>query len=97
VLGRHAVLASAIPGLSHAPDPLLITVGVVLILIYGNLRGLKEAGSYFALPTYFYIVMMSATIIFGSRRRSPDRSIGSRCPCRTTSSIITLERRAPGS
>jgi len=35
--------------------PLLITVGVVLILIYGNLRGLKEAGSYFALPTYFYI------------------------------------------
>jgi len=67
-------------GLSHAPDPLLITVGVVLILIYGNLRGLKEAGSYFALPTYFYIVMMSATIIFGSRRRSPDRSIGSRCP-----------------
>jgi len=64
-----AVLASAIPGLSHAPDPLLITVGVVLILIYGNLRGLKEAGSYFALPTYFYIVIMSATIIFGVSKK----------------------------
>src|SRR5271166_3339416 len=60
-----AVLTSALPGLRHAPDPLLITVGVVLILIYGNLRGLKEAGSYFAFPTYFYILMMSATIVFG--------------------------------
>ena len=60
-----AALTSAVPYLRTAPSPLLITVGVVLILIYGNLRGLKEAGSYFAFPTYFYIVMMAATIIFG--------------------------------
>ena len=64
-----AALTSAIPGLRHAPDPLLITVGVVLILIYGNLRGLREAGSYFALPTYFYILMMSGTIIFGISKK----------------------------
>ena len=54
-----------IPAIRDHPYPLLITVGVVLILIYGNLRGLKEAGSYFALPTYFYIVMMTSMIVFG--------------------------------
>ncbi len=58
-----AALTSAVPSL--APFTLEITVGVVLLLIYGNLRGLKEAGSYFAFPTYFYIAMLSLTIIVG--------------------------------
>jgi amino acid transporter len=43
----------------------LITLAVVLILIYGNLRGLREAGSYFALPTYFYVLMLCGTILVG--------------------------------
>jgi amino acid transporter len=60
-----AVLASMLPSIRSHPYPLLITVGVVLILIYGNLRGLKEAGSYFAFPTYFYILMMTSMIVFG--------------------------------
>ncbi len=58
-----AVLTSAIPSLYSFTVP--ITVAVVLILIYGNLRGLREAGSYFAVPTYFYVVMLSSTILFG--------------------------------
>jgi len=58
-----AALTSAIPSLTSWTVP--ITVGVVLILIYGNLRGLKEAGSYFAFPTYFYISMLTLTIIVG--------------------------------
>ena len=58
-----AALTSAIPRLGHLD--LIITVGVVLILIYGNLRGLREAGSYFAFPTYFYVVMLSGTILVG--------------------------------
>ena len=58
-----AVLTSAVPSL--VPYTLVITVGVVLVLIYGNLRGLKEAGSYFALPTYFYVLMLGSTIILG--------------------------------
>ena len=58
-----AALTSAFPGLTSYT--LVITVGIVLILIYGNLRGLREAGSYFALPTYFYIVMLGLTIIIG--------------------------------
>lgn len=58
-----AALTSAVPGLGKYS--LIITVGVVLILIYGNLRGLREAGSYFAFPTYFFITMMVITILLG--------------------------------
>lgn len=58
-----AALTSALPSLT--PYTLQITVGVVLLLIYGNLRGLREAGSYFAVPTYFYIVALTGTILVG--------------------------------
>ena len=58
-----AAMTSAFPNL--LPYTLWITVGVVLFLIYGNLRGLKEAGAYFAFPSYFFIAMMSLTIIVG--------------------------------
>ncbi len=58
-----AALTSAIPSLT--PYTVAITVGVVLVLIYGNLRGIREAGSYFAFPTYFYILALSTTIIVG--------------------------------
>ncbi len=58
-----AALTSAVPSLT--PYTLIITIGVVLLLIFGNLRGLKEAGSYFAFPTYFYVAMLGVTIIVG--------------------------------
>ena len=58
-----AALTSAIPSLTPYTVP--ITVGVVLVLIYGNLRGIREAGTYFAFPTYFFITMMGLTIIVG--------------------------------
>ncbi len=58
-----AALTSAIPSLT--PYTLQLTVGVVLLLIFGNLRGLREAGSYFAFPTYFYILALGATILVG--------------------------------
>ena len=58
-----AALTSAFPHLQRYT--LVITVAVVLILILGNLRGLREAGAYFALPTYFYVVMLSVTILIG--------------------------------
>ncbi len=58
-----AALTSAFPSLAYYTVP--ITVAVVLILIYGNLRGLREAGSYFAFPTYFFILMLGTTIVVG--------------------------------
>ena len=58
-----AALTSAVPSLTRFTVE--ITVAVVLILLYGNLRGIREAGSYFAVPTYFFILSLASVIIFG--------------------------------
>jgi len=60
--GTNAV-TSAVPAL--VPYNLEITVAVVLILFYGNLRGLREAGRTFAFPTYFFAGSMFVVIIGG--------------------------------
>jgi len=60
--GTNAV-TSAIPGLGGFS--LEITVGVVLILFFGNLRGLREAGRAFAFPTYFFAASMAVVVIGG--------------------------------
>jgi amino acid transporter len=59
-------VASAIPVLG--PYSLAITVSVVLVICYLNLRGLKEAGWQFAFATYFFVVMVGLTIIIGVAR-----------------------------
>jgi len=40
-----------------------MTVAVILLLTYGNLRGVKEAGKSFALPTYLFVISMF--VVFG--------------------------------
>ncbi|UXA05689.1 amino acid permease [Mycobacterium sp. SMC-2] len=60
--GTVAVV-SAIPALG--PYSLELTVGVVLVICYANLRGLKEAGLPFAVATYSFIVMVGLTIVVG--------------------------------
>src|SRR6201991_2867864 len=56
-------VASAIPVLG--PYSLEITVGIVLIMCVANLRGLREAGAPFALPTFFLVGMVSLRIVVG--------------------------------
>ncbi len=58
-----AALTSALPKL--VPYTIAITVGVTLIMLFGNLRGIREAGSIFAIPTYFYVVSLSLVVITG--------------------------------
>lgn len=60
--GTVAVV-SAIPVLG--PYSLAITVGVVLVICYANLRGLREAGMPFAVATYSFIVMVGLTTVIG--------------------------------
>jgi amino acid transporter len=60
--GTVAVV-SAIPSLG--PYSLEITVSIVLIMCFANLRGLREAGVSFALPTYLFVGMVSLTIVVG--------------------------------
>jgi amino acid transporter len=59
-------VASAIPVLG--PYSLEISVGAVLIFCYANLRGLREAGRTFAVPTYWFIGMLTLMIVVGVAR-----------------------------
>ena len=56
-------LASAFTSLS--PFKHWIAIGFVLFIAYGNLRGTKESGKMFAVPTYFFIVNMFILIGVG--------------------------------
>jgi amino acid transporter len=56
-------VASAIPAIG--PYSLEITVGIVLLMCFANLRGLREAGLPFAMPTYLFVGMVSLTIVVG--------------------------------
>ena len=60
--GTVAVV-SAIPALG--PYSLEITVGVVVLLAFGNLRGIREAGQAFAAPTYLFVLAIGGIIIAG--------------------------------
>jgi amino acid transporter len=59
-------VASALPVLG--PYSLEISVGAVLIFCYFNLRGLREAGRTFAVPTYWFIGMLTLMIVVGVAR-----------------------------
>src|SRR5215469_148847 len=52
VAAGTAAVASAFPALGHYVTE--ISIGVVLVMCFGNLRGIREAGKVFALPTYLF-------------------------------------------
>ena len=56
-------VASAFPVL--APYPVEMAVAFVLIIAYGNLRGIREAGRVFAFPTYWFLASMAVLVVVG--------------------------------
>ena len=58
-----AALTSAYRALT--PYTVSITVGVTLLMLFANLRGIREAGAFFAIPTYFYIASLSFVVVTG--------------------------------
>lgn len=58
-----AQLVSAFPGLEDYRVPLGVLFVAFIMLI--NLRGVKESGTAFAVPTYFFVAMMYLTVITG--------------------------------
>ncbi|HEX5405658.1 MAG TPA: amino acid permease [Pseudonocardiaceae bacterium] len=60
--GTVAVV-SAIPALG--PYRLEITIGVVLLLCFVNLRGLREAGRPFAVPAYLFVGLVVLMVVVG--------------------------------
>ncbi|MBP6786439.1 MAG: APC family permease [Candidatus Promineofilum sp.] len=58
-----AQITSAFPGL--LPFKVVIAVSVIALITIINLRGVKESGAVFSIPTYFFMVMMGLTLAFG--------------------------------
>jgi amino acid transporter len=58
-----AAITSAVPGLYDVRVP--IGVLVVALFALGNLRGIRESGTLFAAPTYFFIAAMGTMIVVG--------------------------------
>jgi len=45
-----------------------LAVGLTVLIMLVNLRGVRESGTIFAIPTYFFVIMMVTTVIIGFAR-----------------------------
>jgi len=61
-----AALVSAFPRLQA--DRVSLSLGFIAIIAVGNLRGLRESGRIFAVPTYFFLATMLGLIGAGAFR-----------------------------
>jgi len=61
-----AQVVSAYPSLF--PYRVALSVGLLLLIMLANLRGVKESGNLFALPTYFFLTMTVVTVGAGFAR-----------------------------
>jgi len=61
-----AQIVSAYPKLD--PYRIEVAVAAVFLVMLINLRGVKESGTAFAIPTYFFVVMMFITVGMGMFR-----------------------------
>jgi len=61
-----AAVTSAFPQL--VPLRVEIALGFVALLMLGNLRGVRESGRIFAVPTYFFIVSVLGMLAVGALR-----------------------------
>ena len=58
-----AAITSAYPGLRD--NRVALCLGFIALMTLANLRGLKEAGSIFAIPTYVYLLALSSLLAIG--------------------------------
>ncbi len=61
-----AAIVSTFPSLHRGK--VAMTLAVIALITYGNLRGVKEAGKSFALPTYLFVGAMAIVFITGLYR-----------------------------
>jgi len=77
VAAGTAAVASAFPVVG--PYTREITIGVILVMCFGNLRGIREAGKSFALPTYLFsgavILMIAVGLIRAAAGTLPRQNI----------------------
>ena len=72
-----AAVASAIPAIG--PYSKEIAIGVILLMCFGNLRGIREAGKIFALPTYLFsgtiILMIAVGLVRAATGTLPQQDV----------------------
>ncbi|MEU4212860.1 APC family permease [Streptomyces sp. NPDC026206] len=77
-------------GIDHLKLP--ITAGVVLVLAYGNLRGVREAGRVFAAPAYLFMLAVALIVAVGL-----GRALGAGLPHADVHAPGALPLGSPGS
>lgn len=62
-----AAIISAFPHIRHAIPDATVTLSILCIAViaFANLRGLRESGTLFAIPTYGFVLCMAAVIVAG--------------------------------
>ncbi|HZP29483.1 MAG TPA: APC family permease [Acidimicrobiia bacterium] len=63
VAAGTAALTSAVDSL--APYSVEISVAFIILIAFGNLKGVRESGRIFAIPTYFFIGIMAILLVVG--------------------------------
>lgn len=61
-----AAIYSAFPALQ--PYRVLIALGIILLLTWGNLRGMRESAVLFGTPTYMFIAIVVIMIVVGAAK-----------------------------
>ena len=84
-----AALTSAVPAWPTPSTPWPSPSASCSLLLYGNLRGIREAGKFFAFPTYFFM----SSLAVGDRRRATSRRRSATC---TTSRSRPTTRSSGG-
>lgn len=61
-----AAIAAAAP--SFAPYRVSMSIGFVALLMLANLRGMKESGAIFAIPTYAFVLSIWSLLVVGAMK-----------------------------
>ncbi len=65
-----AAVASAVHAIDNPTIITAISIGIVILMCYGNLRGIREAGRSFAVPTYLFSAVVIVMIAIGLIREA---------------------------
>src|SRR3954470_15622175 len=94
VVAGVAAITSAVPEL--APHAVGISLGFIVLLTLVNLRGVKESGRAFAVPTYGFVLIVLGLLVVGGVRLAMGQTLAAESasygivPDHRTGGVLTL-------
>lgn len=96
-------IISAVP--DAADERLLIGVAAIVLITLGNLRGLRESGNIFAIPTYLFVgsallmiaIGMYRIVVLGEHADAPSPLAGAPSPLEPLGLLLIIRAFASGS